>query len=212
MQPRFTSRRVRAPRCGMVAALLGALLLATFSATSVGAANFAVTVDHTADDTNGCATTGAGPCSLRDAIAYANTHTGASDLTTITVPTHLTPYALTARLNITANLTINGGGASTTVINGAAADRIISIFTGTTVTLNDLTLSNGHATSFAAGGGAIYTAGATTLNRCVVSNNVANLPGGGIVSAAGTLAFSASVVSNNSAVGSGGGCTAAAAR
>lgn len=91
MQPRVTDQRTRGPRFGMVAALLGALLLVTLSATTVGAATFTVTVDHTTDDTNGCATTGAVPCSLRDAVSYANMHTGASDLTTITLPANIAP-------------------------------------------------------------------------------------------------------------------------
>lgn len=75
-------------------ALLGTLLLATLSATAVGAASFAVTVDHTADDNNACATSGAAPCSLRDAIAYANTKTS-MDTTTITLPASFVSYALT---------------------------------------------------------------------------------------------------------------------
>ena len=86
----FLPSRVR--RCRVGYGLIGiALLLAAVSlpfglATTARAAGFSVTVTTTADvnDTT-CATTGAAPCSLRDAIHYANTKTNA-DTTTITLP------------------------------------------------------------------------------------------------------------------------------
>ncbi len=49
-------------RIALFALVLGALL-ATLSVTTVGAASFVVTVDHTTDDTNACATSGMDACS-----------------------------------------------------------------------------------------------------------------------------------------------------
>lgn len=198
MQPRFTGRRTRGSRFGMVAALLGALLLATLSAMAVGAAS--VTVTTTMDRTNTCATDGmTAPCSLRDAISYANTHSG----TTITLPANIDPYALSSHIDIKANMTINGGGASTTVINDSASERIFTVFLGDMVTLNNLTLSNGNDTL--GGGGAIQSGGYTTLNTCIVDRNTSTTNGGGIYVASGSLTLNSTVVSNNNAVGNGGG-------
>ncbi|MHB8647454.1 MAG: CSLREA domain-containing protein [Thermomicrobiales bacterium] len=88
-----------------------AALLATLFPTTLGATNFSVTVTTTADSTNTCATSGTDTCSLRDAIAFANTHSGTTDLTTITLPANINPYTLTnGHVNIQANVTINGGG------------------------------------------------------------------------------------------------------
>jgi parallel beta-helix repeat protein len=52
-----------------------ALILLAFAATA-GAA--VVTVNDAGDATNACATTGAGTCTLRDAITYANAHSGST--------------------------------------------------------------------------------------------------------------------------------------
>jgi CSLREA domain-containing protein len=144
MQQRVIGRRMRAPRLGMVAALLAAILLAALSATAVGATNaFSVTVGHAADNNNPtCAASGTGDCSLRDAIRFANTHTGATDLTTITLPGNIASYALTQTgagednaatgdLDVKANMTIVGGGAATTVIDGVNSDRIFDLFPAT---------------------------------------------------------------------------------
>ena len=51
----------------------GALILFAFVATASAAT---VTVNDAGDSTNACATTGAGTCTLRDAITYANAHSG----------------------------------------------------------------------------------------------------------------------------------------
>lgn len=92
MQPRVTGRRTRVPRFRMVAALLGALLLTALSATAVGAVNYPVTVTTAADSNNTCAADGTTPpCSLRDAIRFANTKTSA-DTTTITLPANGSLY------------------------------------------------------------------------------------------------------------------------
>jgi len=134
-------------------ALVLAALLATLSVTAVGATNFSVTVTTTVDSSNACATSGMDACSLRDAIAFANTHFDPADLTTITLPGSLTPYALTnGRVGVASNVTINGAGASATVINGSSSDRIfttglgVGLGRGESATFNNLTLSNGHDT------------------------------------------------------------------
>ena len=68
MHRRFTDWRTHTPRFGMVTTLLAALFLANFSSTTVGATSSSVAVTTVTDTITGCATTGIGPCSLRDAI------------------------------------------------------------------------------------------------------------------------------------------------
>jgi CSLREA domain-containing protein len=197
-------------------------LCALLSAAPVGATNYAVTVTTTADGIHspGCATTGTGTCSLRDAILFANTKAG-TDSTTITLLTNLTPYKLTLTgagednaatgdLDIKANVTINGGGASATIIDGNAADRVFQVFPGYTVALNDVTIQNGALASGNGGGIAMPTAApaaAVTLTRCVVTNNHITGTGdvGGGISGTGTLTLNSTTVSNNSAANLGGG-------
>jgi hypothetical protein len=58
----------------MTRVLLGVLILAA----STVALAATVTVTDAGDSTNSCSTTGTGTCTLRDAIAYANTHSGSA--------------------------------------------------------------------------------------------------------------------------------------
>ncbi|MGI8855126.1 MAG: choice-of-anchor Q domain-containing protein [Thermomicrobiales bacterium] len=228
MQPWVTGRRACSLRLGMIVALLGASLLAMLSATAVGAVSYTVTVNDTTDEihppTPGstCSTSGTGVCSLRDAILVANTHPGASDLTTITLPAgayQLTLFgsgednAATGDLDIKANVTINGGGASTTIIDGyntsADPDRVFHVFGGFTVTFNNVTIQNGKATT-STGGGLLVASNATvTLTGCVVTGNTATQAafggGGGIFNGQSVLTLNGTTVSNNTALGSGGG-------
>src|SRR5437762_9251227 len=99
------------------------------------------TVDTTADGVDAdptdclCATTG-GKCTLRAAIMQANQTTGA----TIVVParSNANPYALTippsgadaadtGDLNIFRSLTIAGGGAAGTLVDGGMLDGIFNV-------------------------------------------------------------------------------------
>src|SRR4051794_2212390 len=103
-------------RWALGGALLLTLLFVPGALPSIGAAPFSVTVTTTADVNDDCATTGVAPCSLRDAIRYADARTSA-DTTTITLPAgiyNLTQMgdcedaALTGDLDITKNVILNG--------------------------------------------------------------------------------------------------------
>ena len=78
--------------------------------------------------------------------------------------------ALTGDLDIKANLTINGGGASATVIDGNNADRVFEVFPGFTLAINNVTIQHGNATNIANPGGAIRSLGALTLANTVVTD------------------------------------------
>ena len=107
-----------APRARRVARrtllVLGVCLLGTGGAAQAAT----ITVNTTADPSgSGCGVTAGPPppCSLRQAVAAA----AASD--TISVPSSSTPYVLTqgTPIPVSKTVTIQGGGAATTIINAA---------------------------------------------------------------------------------------------
>jgi len=65
------------PRALARASALLATLLLFFSGTAFGGGP-TITVNDAGDTTNPCATTGAGTCTLRDALTYANAHAGST--------------------------------------------------------------------------------------------------------------------------------------
>src|SRR5690606_16026459 len=88
----------------------------------------------------GCATTGTGACTLRDAITFANSNAGADtiDLRTDVTLTSILP-------NITSDITINGNDHTIARAPGAAEFRILSVAASANFTLNRATLANGIA-------------------------------------------------------------------
>src|SRR4051812_16850953 len=115
----------------LVLAIIASLVFSLVPVTArvARATSFAVDVTTELDSNNGCATTGTGTCSLRDAIRFANAQL-AADITTITL--HTKTYLLTQTtsgedqavsgdLDITKGVIILGDGASNTIIDGNAA-------------------------------------------------------------------------------------------
>ena len=191
-------------------------LLATFAAglalvlipAASQAAVFVVTT--TADGNNGACTVSL--CTLRDAVIAANANPGSS----ITLLSNSTPYTLTLTgvnednaatgdLDVTTSLTINGGGAPSTIIDGNATDRVFQLIGNVTLTLNDLTVRNGStaASSNKLGGGISAGSGTVVLSFSAVSNNSTTSLGGGIFAANVTLTNS--TVSGNTTSDQGGG-------
>jgi hypothetical protein len=126
------------------------------------------------------------------------------------------------------NLTIQGAGTATTIIDGAALDRVFHIdaSTGGTITIRNLTIRNGLAVDdgglglnpVEVRGGAIYNQSATnlTLEGVVFESNVGNGPdglalgvgmqggyakGGAVYSAGGTLTITGCRFESNALVG-----------
>ena len=109
----------------------------------------------------------------------------------------------TENLTIGINLNVIGSGASTTIIDGASAGRVINIpNTSSSVTLSNLTIRNGLLGGPGVGKGADYNTGILTINNCTITNNqahrVSGNSGGGIHNA-GTLTINNSAVSQNRA-------------
>jgi len=207
---------LRSVRSWQALGLLLALLLLDFKLAH--AANF--TVNSTADavDTNpgnGVCAGASGNCTLRAAIMEANALPGADTITlpagtyTLTIPGIGENAAATGDLDITADLTINGASAVTTIIDGAGLDRVFDVLAGT-VTFSNVTIKGGS--SYGSGGGIANEGGALTIYRSTVSGNTTTgVPfdpgfGGGIaIVNTGTLTINSSTVSGNSAANWGGG-------
>ena len=192
------------------------LAMALFFPIACHATTFVVTTN--ADGNNGACTVAL--CTLRDAVIAANANPGAD---IITLPSNANPYILTLTgvneqaaatgdLDVTDDLTIMGGGAATTIIDGNATDRVFEVIGDKAFTLNGVTVRNGStATStLKSGGGILALAGITTLvNSTLTSNNSSTGPGGAI--RAGTLVLTNSTLSQNTSADQGGAVFAGSA-
>jgi CSLREA domain-containing protein len=209
-RPRMGTGRAASWLIGI--ALIMSLPLSLGPVTGVHAAPLSVTVTTTADSDSNCATTGETPCSLRDAIRYANGRTSA-DTTTITLPagtynlTH-TGYcedaAATGDLDITQNVILNGADPATTIIDGMGSDRVFDMRSSTrTVSITNVTVRDGVSPiSCGSSGGGIAMVGNVTLTNVVVTNNAARSVGG--INGIGNLTLINSTVRDNHACGPGG--------
>jgi CSLREA domain-containing protein len=192
-----------------IAALLAlALLLAEFG--SIDRAYAAtITVTTFADNL-----TNLGDCSLREAIKAANNNTAVdacpagSSSAMDTIQLSAGTYTLgiaganedlneTGDLDIRDNLTIKGVDAITTNISATVMlDRVMHIPTGSTVTLTDMSITNGHSNQH---GGAIANTGTLTLNGVVIKKSTADGNGGGIFNDAGAVIINETTIANNQA-------------
>jgi hypothetical protein len=166
---------------------------------------------------------GVGIGSLRDAVLQANSN-GQNNTIMLSAGNYLLSVAgrsesagNTGDLNLTATgftETIQGAGASASIVNASQIDRVFQIMPNVTVVLNNLTITGGLATdagsvggSDALGGGILNNGGNLTLNTVVVTGNTAqantghNARGGGIDSTGGSLTLSSSTITSNSALG-----------
>jgi hypothetical protein len=103
-------------------------------------------------------------------------------------------------LAITKNLDIEGPGADKLSVSGNAASRVFDLSSGASLTIADLTITNGLADH---GGAILDEAGASlALSHVVVANNqaVGGLGGGAIFNDTGaSLSISESLLTNNQA-------------
>lgn len=109
----------------------------------------------------------------------------------------------TENLVVSKNLTLDGAGRTSTILDGGGGGSVVSVGGGLTVSISELTIQNGNASS----GGGISNYGALTLTDVKVANNQATIFGGGIYHASTTekLLISISTLEQNQATGSGSG-------
>jgi len=210
---------------------------ATDSANSINGTSGAVSVtipslvvNSTADDaapgtpgncTPNPTTSGAGSCTLRDAVdeasalgsanisfdstvfastnsASANTITLGNGSINLSQHTSITGATTGSGASLANLVTVNGGGTSvpnnsTTFVSNGAAN-----------TINNLNITNGYASN-GGNGGAITNFGSLAISGTTFTGNQATASGGGIFNANGTLVISNSTfLQNNATVGKGG--------
>ena len=159
-------------------------------------------VDTTADGNDGeCAN----DCTLREAIALADTGTGRW----VQVPpgvyrVTLGPLVLGNDYVVGAGFTGEAsGGARTTVIDARGPGRVVQVPSGAGALLAGLTITGGSADT---GGGILVGPGAQlALYDAIVKGNTATTRGGGITTAGTVLAFTSTISGNTVTGGAGGG-------
>ena len=104
-------------------------------------------------------------------------------------------------ISITNNMTITGLDQNGTIIDGEGTSQIFTISAGVTVTIENLTLTNGYATT----GGAVYDEGDLTIQNCNIINNTADYGGGIYTSTNSACTIIDSTISSNTATNYGGG-------
>ena len=171
-------------------------LLGTSPATTRAGAYFNrpndcnITVSNTNDD-------GAGSLrqAIRDICDGGNINFSLNPLVTITL--------VSDELYISdKSLTITGPGVAQLTVSGNHNFRILNIASNAALTLTNLTMRDGTATS---GGGGIYNQGMLRLNEIQLYNNAATYGGGVYVDNGGSVTLIETLVYSNSAVTHGGG-------
>ena len=123
---------------------------------------------------------------------------------TINVPASTSHYVLAlGTLMITKPLTIQGAGASSTIIDGGGASGVFHIASGGPTSINGVEITGGHVTgsSGLVGGAGIYnTAGVLTLTGTTVMGNTATAAGGNCCNGGAGVWTAGNVTLTNSAV------------
>jgi len=148
-------------------------------------------------------------CSLRGAITKANTNPG-HDSITFADATNGIPIVLAGAVSEDYNasgdldvlegddLTIQGNGASNTIIDGDGVDRVFHVCPGggctITVVFSGITIRNGGAVVH--GGGIFNAGGTTTVDGCTIGSNSATY-GGGISNLATLNVQNRSIIGGN---------------
>ncbi|MCP5468831.1 MAG: DUF4215 domain-containing protein [Deltaproteobacteria bacterium] len=195
------------------------LSLVLWSSLSL-AATFTVNSFEDIDDENTadeeCAIAGTGACTLRAAISQANV-LGGSHTIVLQEGTYLITGAMgddtnhEGDLDITNHMTLQGQGARKTILKRVGNGRVVHIFLGSKVILQDLTIRDGNLPEDIGHGAGIYNQeGDLSLYRCHVLNNTNQetngiYNGGGVYSGYGDLTIEQSTIANNKSMSSGGG-------
>lgn len=162
------------------------------------------------------ATAGAGDCTLRAALSEAGATDGPDRITiaagvdpVLSLVGRVEDANLTGDLDITGEVTIEGGGAT---IDGAGLDRVFDVRSGR-LTLRDATITGGHPPRFeagttlgAGGGAAVRTYGRLVLERATVTGNTAeqSTEGAAIVGVGAAISLVATEVADNAFLSTGG--------
>jgi uncharacterized repeat protein (TIGR01451 family) len=154
------------------------------TARAIGVTIVVTEMNDAINAVNGCASSTA-PCSIRDAVIYANATAGDDIITlpagtiTLSVSGSDEDAATLGDLDITESVAINGDPSSGTTLQagGGFADRIIQIVsTGATLSMTRVTLKNGAPDGTNNDGGAIKNHGTLALTDVTIQNSAASNP------------------------------------
>lgn len=141
---------------------------------------------------------------IADTEATLRSHIADSACSTISVTNDIT--LTSGQLLIKRDVTIAGPAGGTVTIDANGASRVLEVFYGVNVTLRNLTITGGNASTDGYGGGGILNAGSLTIQDCAVTANRSPRPAGGILNTnGGTLILQDTTVSDNTAEGGSGG-------
>ena len=204
----------------MALVVLGVLGMSSAASAATFTVNDATDAALSNSSGTTCVSTNSGGCTLRAAVQAADNTGGSNTITlpagtfTLSIGSATTDDPSTGDLDVTGgdNLTINGAGASSTVINANHIDRAFAVdapadslsISGVTITGGDADVSsastNGNSTA-PEYGGAIYNDGTLTVTNSALDHDQAYYEGGGIYSDTGAVSttVSASDVSYDNA-------------
>jgi hypothetical protein len=145
--------------------------------------------------------TGCDFTTIREAIGYARDGDAIAVLDGIHTEQGIT---------VNRDVIIVGEAADGTIVQGhsepdQATESVFVIAEGATVSLRDLTIRHGNPESGTESGGAVSNRGTVTLERCLITENVASAGGG--LHNYGSMTLINTTVSNNIADGTGAGYT-----
>jgi len=193
--------------------VLGSLAMASVASAASFTVNDSSDAPLASSSGTSCVSTDSGgTCTLRAAVQAADNVGGASTITlpagtfVLTVPSTGAGNASTGDLDVTDTgdnvaLTVNGVGASSTVINANHIDRAFAVDApGDSLSISGVTIENGAQpdtspsdNSTAPGyGGAIYNDGSLTVTNSTLEGNEAYYDGGAIYSGSGATSTSIS--------------------
>jgi len=164
------------------------ILMAMLSITPVlpaGASPNTRYVTTTGNDTGNCTTNA---CKT---IVYAVGQAFGGDTIVIAAGT----YKESKQITVNKNLTFNGAGMKKTFVDGKTLHRVFKINASVTVTIKNLTIRNGKASSTTGGG--IYSAGTLILKKVKVANNTATGAGGGLYVYSGSATLTDTAITKN---------------
>ncbi len=156
---------------------------------------------------------GSGVCTLRAAVMKANHFPGGG--VTIVIPANALAYQITipqviavygeadGDFNLNANMTILGGGAAGTTVQGNRLDRLFNISSTATVGIGGLTLRDGYDDENGRGGGAILNLGHLSLSHSVLVSDTSQVFGGAVYNT-GVMSIADTLIDASKALGSGG--------
>jgi CSLREA domain-containing protein len=208
-------RTVIVSRKSLLVALISISAALVFAAVGVvGAASASaatIAVDSGAD-----AVSGAGACTLREAVIAANTDTatggcpagsGADTIVigvpkvTLTRPGAREDSGFSGDLDVSSVLTIAGAGAGSTTIDGGGLDRVLDVHAGATVTVRDLKITGGQTPD---GANAAVT-GKSVAGTVVAPDGAPGQSGGGIANAGVLTLLRVTLSANHTGRGGNGG-------